>query len=48
MQALISASLCTRPVGFDGEFNQAKSAAGQLFASIATGIDSAPASTAPT
>ena len=39
MHALISESLCTRPVGFDGEFNHAKSAAGQLFASIATGTD---------
>ena len=48
MALLNSHSLCTRPVGFDGEFTHAKSACGQLSASTATACISDSARRAPT
>jgi hypothetical protein len=46
--ALSSDSVCTRPVGLDGELIHAKSESGQDFASRSTATGSAPAMIAPT
>jgi hypothetical protein len=48
MADLSSDSVCTRPVGFDGELIHAKSDSGQDCASISTATGSAPAIIAPT
>ena len=48
MAALNSDSVCTRPVGFDGELIHAKSESGHDCASISTATGSAPAMIAPT
>ena len=48
MAARNSDSVCTRPVGLDGELIHAKSESGQVFASRSTATGSAPAIIAPT